>query len=82
MFLINTLFPSSAIKMKTSQPRRTTSSLTSRHFIPLSVIFEVLTLVSRRRGSSVSIVSGYGLDDRGDRGGKGFFLQPLCPDQL
>jgi hypothetical protein len=36
------------------------------------------------QGSSVSIVSGYGLDDR-DRGsipGRGFFLWPLCPDQL
>jgi hypothetical protein len=36
-------------------------------------------------GSSVSIVSAYGLP--GDRGSipgrrKGFFLQPLCPDRL
>jgi hypothetical protein len=38
----------------------------------------------RSRGSSVSIVSDYGLDDRHsilDRGG-GFFLSPLLPDRL
>jgi hypothetical protein len=38
-------------------------------------------------GSSVSIVSGYGLDDRtievrSPAEAKGFFLQPLSPDQL
>jgi hypothetical protein len=38
-------------------------------------------------GSSVSIVSGYGLDDRAievrcPTETKGFFLQPLCPDRL
>jgi hypothetical protein len=34
--------------------------------------------------SSGSIVSGYGLDDRGSipGRGKGFFLYPLCPDRL
>jgi hypothetical protein len=39
------------------------------------------------RGSSVSVVSGYGLGDRAIEVGssaeaKGFFLQPLCPDWL
>jgi hypothetical protein len=36
------------------------------------------------RVSSGSIVSDYGLDDRGSipGGGKGFFLYPLCPDRL
>jgi hypothetical protein len=35
-------------------------------------------------GSSVSIVSDYRLDDQGSipGKGKGFFLCPLCPDQL
>jgi hypothetical protein len=38
-------------------------------------------------GSSVSIVSGYGLDDRtievrSPAEAKGFFLKPLCPDRL
>jgi hypothetical protein len=38
-------------------------------------------------GSSVSIVSGYGLDDRAidvrsPAEAKGFFLQPVCPDRL
>jgi hypothetical protein len=38
-------------------------------------------------GSSVSIVSGYGLDDlaievRSPAKAKGFFLYPLCPDRL
>jgi hypothetical protein len=38
-------------------------------------------------GSSVCIVSGYGLDDRAievrfPAKAKGFFLQPLCPDRL
>jgi hypothetical protein len=38
-------------------------------------------------GSSVSIVSGYGLDDRvievrSSVEAKGFFLQPLCPYRL
>jgi hypothetical protein len=32
----------------------------------------------REPGSSVIVVSGYGPDDRV----KGFFLWPLCPDQL
>jgi hypothetical protein len=36
------------------------------------------------RGSSVSIVSDYGLDDQGSipDGGRGFFLQPLRPDRF
>jgi hypothetical protein len=36
------------------------------------------------RVSSGSIVSDYGLDDRGSipGRGKGFFLSPLCPDRL
>jgi hypothetical protein len=39
------------------------------------------------RGSSVSIVSDYGLDDqaiefRSRAEAKGFFLQPLCPHQV
>jgi hypothetical protein len=35
-------------------------------------------------GSSVSIVSGYELDDRAIEAAeaKGFFLYPLCPDRL
>jgi hypothetical protein len=39
---------------------------------------------TKSRGSSVSIVSDYGLDDRSsipDRG-RGFFLYPLRPDRL
>jgi hypothetical protein len=48
------------------------------------------TFIIRRQrepGSSVSIVSGYGLDDRAievrsPAEAKGFFLWPLCPDRL
>jgi hypothetical protein len=38
----------------------------------------------RSQGSSVSIVSDYGLDNQGSipRRGKGFSFQPLCPDWL
>jgi hypothetical protein len=41
----------------------------------------------REPGSSVSIVSGYGLDDRAievrsPAEAKEFFLYPLCPDRL
>jgi hypothetical protein len=43
--------------------------------------------MERQPGSSVSIVSGYGLGDRAievrcSAEAKGFFLQPVCPDQL
>jgi hypothetical protein len=46
--------------------------------------FTRLSRVCRSRGSSVSIVSDYALDDWGSipGGGKGFFLHPLCPDRL
>jgi hypothetical protein len=49
------------------------------HFISLTDVCEL--------GSSVSIVSGYGLDDgaievRSLAEAKGFFLLPLCPDRL
>jgi hypothetical protein len=45
------------------------------------------TLMKREPGSAVSIVSGYGLDDRAievrsPAEVKGFFLYPLCPDRL
>jgi hypothetical protein len=41
----------------------------------------------REQGSPVSIVSGYGLDDRANEvrspvEAKGFFLLPLCPDRF
>jgi hypothetical protein len=42
------------------------------------------TTIRRSRGSSVSIVTDYGLDDRGsipDRG-RGFLFQSLRPDRL
>jgi hypothetical protein len=43
--------------------------------------------INREQGSSVSIVPGYGLDDRAievrsPAEAKGFFLHPLCPDRL
>jgi hypothetical protein len=49
--------------------------------------FGSTTAYIRSRGSSVSIVSGYGLDDRAievrsPAGAKGFFLQPLWPNWL
>jgi hypothetical protein len=39
-------------------------------------IISILIVISKSRGSSVSILSGYGLDDRGliPGRGKGFFL--------
>jgi hypothetical protein len=48
---------------------------------------EVNKLFSCSYGSSVSIVSDYGLDDRAigvrsPAGAKDFFLYPLCPDRL
>jgi hypothetical protein len=42
------------------------------------------TIRRHSQGSSVSIVSDYGLDDRGsilDRG-RGFFFYPIRPDRL
>jgi hypothetical protein len=54
--------------------------------ITFLVILIALPLLDRSRGSSVSTVPAYGLDDRGlipDRGrGRGFFLQWLRPDRL
>jgi hypothetical protein len=50
----------------------------------VSVTAKPVYLKRRSRGSSVSIVSDYRLDDRGsipDRS-RGFLLQPLRPDQL
>jgi hypothetical protein len=50
--------------------------------------FKVTSRIHRvSRGSSVSIVSGYGLDDRAievrsPAEANGFFLYPLCPDRL
>jgi hypothetical protein len=44
----------------------------------------LMIIITWSHGSSVSVVSDYGLDDRGsipDRG-RGFFLQPLSPDWL
>jgi hypothetical protein len=48
------------------------------------VIFKQVTGYCRIWGSSVSIVPDYRLGDRGSipGRGKGFFLYPLCPDQL
>jgi hypothetical protein len=52
-----------------------------------SSLFSAPFIYLRSRGSSVSIVSDYGLDDWAIGGlipgrGKGFFLQPQCPDRL
>jgi hypothetical protein len=46
--------------------------------------FEHTTYVEGSRVISGSIVSDYGLDDRGSipGRGKGYFLYPLCPDRL
>jgi hypothetical protein len=52
--------------------------------VQLSPIVCYILSVIRSRGSSVSIVSDYGLDDRGSIPDKGrrFFFQPLRPDRL
>jgi hypothetical protein len=52
-----------------------------------SARIQYATTQLRSRGSSVSIVSDYGLDDqaievRSPAEAKGFFLYPLCPDRL
>jgi hypothetical protein len=59
-------------------------------FIPalinIYILYPFIFYISlfRSRVSSGSIVSDYGLDDRGSipGRGKGFFLYPLCPDGL
>jgi hypothetical protein len=49
--------------------------------------FKKCVISFSKLGSSVSIVSGYRLDDQAievpfPAEAKGFFLQPLCPDHL
>jgi hypothetical protein len=46
--------------------------------------FEVLKVVNRSRDSSVGIVMGDGLDDRGSIPGRGklYFSSPQRPDRL
>jgi hypothetical protein len=61
--------------------------LRSTSILTLSCFFMVNNYTHCKPGSSVSIVSGYGLDDRAidvrsPAEAKGFFLQPLCPDRL
>jgi hypothetical protein len=54
------------------------------HFSANKILVITINLVIKEPGSSGSIVSDYGLDDRGSipGRGKGFFLYPLCPDRL
>jgi hypothetical protein len=52
-----------------------------------AVAHNLATFLNRSRGSSVNIVSGYGLDDRAigvrsSAGAKDFSLYPLYPDRL
>jgi hypothetical protein len=64
--------------------------LLKRHTSQETIVNELMWLImfhSCEPGSSVSIVSGHGLDDqtidfRSPAEAKGFFLYPLCPDQL
>jgi hypothetical protein len=96
VMLVVTFWPLSPCRLASANNRfgRSYGLISISHFHYNYNIFflfsQNIAVVAKRKGqpgSSVSTVSGYGLDDqtievRSPAEAKGFFLQPLCPDWL